>query len=110
MDGTLDQVRNLRQASANLTSTVAKMTKQRNALASQAAAVKQTSESQPKAPALEYLEQNSANVEAIRQAFAKSLTVGDYARVNQLTARLQTTANAAEPAVAVIAKQPASPH
>jgi hypothetical protein len=106
MDGTLDQVRNLRQASADLTSTVAKVTKQRDALASKAAAVKQTSQNQPKAPALQYLEQNSANVEAIQADFNKSLTVGDYARVKQLTARLQTTANAAEPAVAVIAKQP----
>lgn len=109
MDGTLDQVRNLRQASANLTSTVAKVTKQRDALATKAAAITQTSESQPKTPALRYLEQNSVDFGAIQVAFSKSLTAGDYVRANQLTGHLQTSVNAAEPAVAVLAKQPTEP-
>lgn len=110
MDGTLDQVRNLRQASATLATTVVNVTKQRDTLAERAAATKQTSENQTKAPALQNLQANSSTASTIQDDVFRSLTLGNYARANQLTARLQSSVKAAEPAVAVIAKAPVNPH
>lgn len=109
MDRTLNQVRNLRQASANLTSAFSKATEQRDSLAAQAAAVKQPSTSQS-TPALQNLQQNSKVSAAIKTDFVKSLSVGDYAKANALAGRLQTSVKAAEPAVAVIARQQAPSH
>lgn len=101
MDPTLDQVRNLRNASATLTSTLNKVTQQRDALAKSAGAVKQTTPSH----ALKKLEQSSSNSFAIQSDVFKSLNVGDYARAYELTGHLQGSANAAQPAVAIIASQ-----
>ena len=109
MDGTLDEVRNLRQASANLTTAVGKVTEQRDALAAKAATPNLTvGPTPPKPSALQDLEQNSANFDAVRDAFSKSLAVGDYEKANQLTARLRNSVNAAGPSVAVLARQPAA--
>jgi len=107
MDATLDQVRNLREASANLTRAVATVTQQRDSLAEQAA-TKPASGAQA-APALQNLQQNTKSSDAIQTDFVKSLRVGDYSRANQLAARLQNSFKAAQPAVATITvptKQP----
>lgn len=101
MDPTLDQVRNLRKASATLTSTLTKVTQQRDVLAVRAAALKPTGQG----PALQKLEQSSINSFAIQSDVFKSLNVGDYARAYELTGHLQGSVNAAQPAVAVIASQ-----
>lgn len=103
MDATLDQVRNLKQASANSISALGRVTKQRDALAAKAVTVKTTADAEPKTPALQILQLNSANSDALREAYAKSLNSGDYRRANALTVRLNTSAIAAEPAVAKIA-------
>lgn len=103
MDATLNEVRNLRQASANLSSTVFKVTKQRDALAATAAAVKETSEVAPNFPALKDLQTNSASFGVLQSEFARSLTMGDYVKANQLTGRFVSSVNSAEPAVALIA-------
>lgn len=105
MDATLNEVRNLKQASEKITSALSTVTKQRDTLATKAASVKTTADAQPKVPALQSLQLNSANVDAIWTDFAKSVKSGDYARANQLSGRFQTSAMAAEPAVAVIAGQ-----
>ena len=103
MDATLDQVRNLRQATANLTSAVATATEQRDSLAAQAA--QPTSQAQP-APALQNLQQSSKKTQAIQSDFVKSVKVGDYAKANQLAGRLQTSVKAAQSAVAEIKASP----
>lgn len=108
MDGTLNQVRNLRQASANLTTTVGKVTEQRDALATQAAAAK-PSDNRVTTPALQNLERNSAAFDALKDVFSKSLTAGDYVKANQVSARLRNSVSAAEPAVAVLANQSTEP-
>jgi hypothetical protein len=100
MDATLDQVRNLRQASANLTSAVTTVTKQRDSLAAQAA-VKPLSEAQS-TPALQHLQQNTSTSNAIQMDFVRSLNAGDYRRANQLAGQLQTSFKAAQPAVAAL--------
>jgi hypothetical protein len=112
MDATLDQVRNLRQTSANLTSTVATVTQQRDALAEKAAAQKPVSTSQTVVPALQSLQRSSAYLGAVQADFSRSLQVGDYARANALARGLRTGANSVGPAVAVIAKPapPVVPH
>jgi hypothetical protein len=105
MDATLDQVRNLRQASAVLTSAVTTVTKQRDSLAAQAAA-KPMSDTQS-TPALQNLQQSSNASNAIQTDFVRSLKVGDYKGANQLAERLQTSLKAAQPAVATLVR-PAS--
>lgn len=109
IDGTLDKVRNLRQASATLASTVEDVTKQRDTLAAQAATVKAASNAPPPAPALQNLQRNSSSVSAIQQDVVRSLKAGQFARANQLTRNLSTSVHAAAPSVAAIAGQNPEP-
>ena len=112
MDGTLDQVRNLRQASATLSSAVTAVTQQRDALAVQAAAAKPAPDGQAAtaaAPALQVLHQDSATTGAIQNDVARSLSVGDYARVNRLSGQIHNSVLTADRAVAVITKEGSAP-
>jgi len=104
MDGTLDQVRNLRQASANLTSTVATVTQQRDALAEKAATA-EDSGGEPLAPALQSIQESSANSGRIQAEVSRNLQLGNYARANDLAKGLRTTVKRVDPAVANIASQ-----
>jgi hypothetical protein len=109
IDGTLDKVKNLRQASATLASTVEDVTKQRDTLAAQAAAIKPASDAPPPTPALQNLQRNSSSATAIQQDVIRSLNAGQFARANQLTRSLNSSVHSAAPAVAVIAGQRVPP-
>ena len=101
MDATLKQVRDLRQTSANLTSAVAKVTEQRDKLALRAASGQRISDTQPTLD-LQALRQASASSVSAQSDLLHSLNAGDFAKANALATRLQTSASAVDPAVAVL--------
>lgn len=110
MDATLEQVRNLRETGASLSQSIVKVTKQRDALlASTAAKAAQAPASGVNLAAIETLKEDSLQAYALHANILESLNTGDFVRANQLTGELQTSVNAAEPAVAIIAKQSSEP-
>jgi hypothetical protein len=97
VDKTLDEVRNLRQASAKLAQTVQTVTEQRDALASQA--VPTTA-----APAAQqHLEQQSQQTAQLQSQIVKSVQVGDFAHANELSTQLRASAVNVNRAVTAIA-------
>ena len=96
-DKTLDDVKNLREASANLTANVETITAQRNALA-------KTIEP---APAVEdNLQQSAARTDQLSNEVARSITRGDYQRANVLSRQLRNVVVAADRPVATISRGP----
>ena len=95
VDDALKDVRNLRQASTTLASTVETVKAQRDALAAKAA---------PDPTVAANLSATSAETKKLQDAVTESINVGDYSRANALSTRLNYSAVRAGRPVSVILK------
>jgi hypothetical protein len=95
IDGTIEEVRALRDTSKKLAESVGTAQAQVGTLAAQV-----------EAPAAEQknLEANAAEVKSIQSQVTQSLQVGDYAKANVLSGRLRTSVRKSDRAVATIAQ------
>jgi hypothetical protein len=94
VDKTLDEVRNLRQASAKLAETVQTVTQQRDALATHIAP----------ASTLPDLQVQSKQAAQLPSQIVKSVQVGDFAHANVLSSQLHSSIVNAKPALEAISR------
>ena len=103
VDRMIDEVRNLRKASANLTEAFATVTEQRDVLAAKAAEVSFPEQAAVSGNMLERLNENSEDSKKLQLEFNESLSKGDFVRANEITGRLRNGVLAADAPVSDMA-------
>ena len=98
VDKTLEQLRNLKQASTQLAQTVQTITQQRDALANEVAPASA-------APAAQQsLQAQSQQTAQLQTQIVKSVQSGDFAHANVLSSQLHTSVINVKPSIAAIAR------